>query len=66
MRRSVPISEYPMEQLKEAITNKNADNTEEDKQQNELIAQFVEDEERKINKENVEQKTSHQLEKRYF
>lgn len=69
MRRSVPLSEYPMAQLKEAATIQNVASTEEEKQQNDLIAQFVEEQERKISRENVEndgeqQKSSRRLEKR--
>nr|CAD2199206.1 unnamed protein product [Meloidogyne enterolobii] len=55
MRRSVPLTEYPMEQLKEAATIKNIANTEEEKQQNNLIEKFVKDQERKMKKENVEE-----------
>nr|CAD2186470.1 unnamed protein product [Meloidogyne enterolobii] len=53
MRRSVPLTEYPMEQLKEAAKIKNIANTEEEKQQNNLIEKFVRDQERKMKKEKM-------------
>nr|CAD2139922.1 unnamed protein product [Meloidogyne enterolobii] len=61
MRRSVPLTEYPMEQLKEAATIKNNANTEEEKQQNYLIEKFIKDQERKMKKEeNVEENNDEQ------
>ncbi|CAK5091852.1 unnamed protein product [Meloidogyne enterolobii] len=64
MRRSVPLSEYPMEQLKEAATIKNIANTEEEKQQNDLIEKFVKDQERKMEKDVEENNNDDQQERK--